>query len=85
MTQESYTLANGNTLHTLSGTWFDEDGFCDDLALRHALVEVSADGKLWDAEVGGRIRIVDGTLHFDHRVPTFVPDAGELDRIGAQL
>lgn len=86
MSNESYTLDNGNKLHTIAGMWFDDDGYQVSLASRYMVVEVDPKGRLTDPEYGWRIRReADGHLQGDGCCNTFVPEAGELARIGARF
>jgi hypothetical protein len=71
------------TTHTITGTWFDDNGFVADLAPLTLAVEI-INGEAYDpdlAPLGGKIAIKDGEMRC-WAVSYFVPDAGELARVG---
>lgn len=86
MTNETYTLRNGNTLHTVTGLYYDDEGYQDDLAGDRMVIEVDAQGRAWDVEIGCRIRRnAEGNLQSDACCWSFAADEGELERIGARF
>jgi hypothetical protein len=71
----------------IKGTWFDSDGYQRDLVDGFCKIEQAADGTLFLLDAGNmRADIakvdVDGAIFFDQSCGSFIPDAGEIKRIG---
>lgn len=69
----------------IKGTWFDATGFIDDLNGDELHVDIDSDNVIRDTQNQDAVWTIstDRTeLRSNFFVPYFVPDAGELARIG---